>query len=212
MEPDTQSPCILSCTTPTTTRTTTTLQVSLILGCAKSSPEVQRKTPHCLYHVDVDEERGIMIHTHFAPHSDPWTTGAWLRLRIQNDKEEEDQDQDDINSRLARTSLVNKESPPLAVHSIDDFIYQATALLVDPTTTQCVGEPLVEYEWSLNRPTEVEGEGDEDSADDHSVSEFRIPLDCCGDVSSDKNRVMVTEGIRLALQLLSLDLLARKVG
>ncbi|KAJ3720190.1 hypothetical protein DFJ43DRAFT_1158993 [Lentinula guzmanii] len=74
------------------------------------------------------------------------------------------------------------------------------ALLVDSTTTQCVGEPLVEYEWSLTRPTEVEGE-----ADDHSVSEFRIPLDCCGDVSSDKNRVMVTEGICLALQLLSLD-------
>ncbi|KAJ3901191.1 hypothetical protein F5879DRAFT_924816 [Lentinula edodes] len=179
---------------------TTIIQICLFLGDSRVSPDVG-STTHTLYDV-AHEEWGTMVHAIFSPHDSCTTgTGAWIQLRVESVKEE---DEYEMTSRLARTVLENEKL--LVVHSIDEFIRQATEILEDPIA-QYTSQPLIRLQQSLTRledATEVEEREDEDEDLEENVenddSEFRIPLvSPCGEVSY---RVQVQKGVHVALQVL----------
>ncbi|KAJ3932716.1 MAG: hypothetical protein NXY57DRAFT_1001691 [Lentinula lateritia] len=148
------------------------------------------------------EEWGTMVHAIFSPRDSCTTgTGAWIQLRVESVREE---DEYEITSRLARTVLENEKL--LVVHSIDEFIRQATEILEDPIA-QYTSQPLLRLQQSLTRledDADVEEREDEDEDVEENVenddSEFRIPLvSPCGEVSY---RVQVQKGVHAALQVL----------
>ncbi|KAJ3842164.1 hypothetical protein F5878DRAFT_608448 [Lentinula raphanica] len=188
----------------TKTITTTTFQIALFSGGQRVSQD-EESTPQSSYDVDVDEDKGIMIHTNFS-YSEPCTTGPWIRLRIQNTKEEE---RDVLISRLARTTLVNEQqSTPSMVQSVAEFISRATAVLETPSTGHHADSPSVELRWSFTRFTESCAEEEEledefDAAENFELIEFRIPLNRWSGKNMAESRELLRQGVNVALQLLS---------